>query len=282
MRLPKSTPAKAFTLIELLVVIAIIAVLAAMLLPTLSRAKATSLGIHCENNLYQLTLAWVMYSGDFNDRLVPSDGGGEVNIDSPTGTYSDNSWCMGDMTEYPGWTNTGVIKASLLFPNVKNVAVYRCPADKSSADSKKKIIYPYGGGGDSRVRSVSMNGWMDGPAVMQSGSIGTIFHKIGEIGKPADMFVFLDENPGSINDGFFYTSIPNTVWTDVPGTYHNNANGMSFADGHALIKTWHDRAILGQNVKTDNGNGVNFKPEDGGVDLRWMHQHATYPVPASD
>src|SRR6267142_7033164 len=109
---------KAFTLIELLVVIAIIAILAAMLLPALSRAKEKASGISCINNLKQLTLAAHMYAGDFQDAIPPNV------VNDP------RAWVSGDVSALPGATNVTDIRAAVLFPYNRSEPVYRCPGDK--------------------------------------------------------------------------------------------------------------------------------------------------------
>jgi len=262
---------RGFTLIELLVVIAIIAILAAMLLPALSKAKTKAHGISCMNNLKQLTLGWVMYAGDHNDTLVPCTDLPLVNFEYPAKDYgSRNQWCMGSMSAFPGWTNKVLIQDSLLYPFVNNVAVYRCPADVSVANGP--AVSPYGGGGVPRARSVSMNSWMNTSSTsLGTTDPGTIFRKITGIQRPSDIWVLLDENPGTINDGFFLTRLLDTSWTDVPATYHNNANGISFADGHAEIKKWRDPAILGKRVTS-----VGVGPQDGGKDWQWLRDRSTY------
>jgi prepilin-type N-terminal cleavage/methylation domain-containing protein/prepilin-type processing-associated H-X9-DG protein len=260
-----------FTLIELLVVIAIIAILAGMLLPALAKSKQKAQGISCVNNLKQLMLGWAMYSADNADGLVPSAGlDSLVAAASPTKNYGkQNQWCMGTMDRMPGATNSQLVMDSLLFPYINTVSIYRCPADRSTGSGG--AVYPKGGAGSPRIRSMSMNNWMNPiNAWAQNSSKVFNFRKASHIGRPADTWVTLDENPASINDGWFVCDPANASWVDIPATYHNNANGISFADGHAEIKRWKDTAVTGVNA------AIGGAPRDGRVDLNWLQYRSTY------
>jgi prepilin-type N-terminal cleavage/methylation domain-containing protein/prepilin-type processing-associated H-X9-DG protein len=272
--------ARGFTLIELLVVIAIIAILAAILLPALAKAKTKAQGTACMNNLKQLQLAWYMYSGDNGDRVVQTAGTGELIVTPNDARISNDpldyaNWVYGSMNENDSATsptNTLLLTTGLLGPYTKNIGIYKCPADI------KKNRY-----GNPTVRSMSMNCWMN-PA--RGGSWNTFrgysgamalreYRKQTDIIKPgpANCWVTVDENPYSINDGWFVCD-PNqpALWVDCPASYHNGACGFGFADGHAEIKKWRDQNLI--NARNNNIPRDNNFP----ADLQWLQDRTTSKV----
>jgi len=213
-----------FTLIELLVVIAIIAILAAMLLPALSRSKAKAQGILCLSNAKQLTLAWSMYTDDHDDFFVNNHGRDETRA-------SRQSWAnnVQDWTASADNTNLIYLTEAKLSPYLsRSAAVFKCPSDKSVAECGP------------RIRSMSMNAM-----VGQTGTLTNRFNptyrqfvKPSDLISPSMTFVFIDEHQDTINDGFFVNTLDEYKWGNLPASYHNGASSLSYTDGHTEPRRW--------------------------------------------
>jgi len=251
-----------FTLIELLVVIAVIAILAALLLPALRKAKERAQAIGCMSNERQLTIAWIMYAGDNGDNMVPNKG------------KSPNTWVA-------GWLDWGTSQDNidtelligtnaLLSPYVKSVDVYKCPADKYRSPQNP----------GPRIRSVAMNAAMGGSANFANQIAGRTYRNLEKMAQltkpgPVDTWVIVDEHPDSINDAVFQSKaarfVANAIWQDLPASYHNGGCGFSFADGHAEVKKWKDERTI-QPVKMQFkwwAAGMDFNVPGSG-DYAWL------------
>ena len=233
-----ATPGRAgrgFTLIELLVVIAIIAILAALLLPALARAKATAQGAQCKSNIRQLAISWESYADDNKYHFVlNTDNPNPLNVPAISRSLS---WLDGaEAWEANTYDNTNInfVSGALLGPYVgKSYKVYHCPSDQSAT--------PFSGVVLDRLRSISMNGFI---GINASWEVDwAVFLKLSDLANvgPANLFVFVDEHPDSVNDGWFMFAdsdalddgVGNGNWFNLPGSYHNGACNLSFADGHS-------------------------------------------------
>jgi competence protein ComGC len=259
------SPEAAFNLIELCVMVACAAVLILLVLPALAADKTQSASTGCLYNLRHLQAGCAMYATENNDYLMPN---------APLGSAAENTWC-GNETESLLFsenanTNPAVYMGSLLWPYIgNNLNVYRCPGDT--------VPSPNG----LRIRSYSMNGQMgtvyplvqaddqaDNPGYLTYAKGSDIIRPI-----PANAFVFADESPDSINDGFLQINSGSHIFPDIPACYLEGGCGFSFADGHGEIHRWQTSSLLIPINK--EFNNVAAVGGTSNADWVWFTQHAT-------
>jgi prepilin-type N-terminal cleavage/methylation domain-containing protein len=255
---PIRKKSRGFTLIELLVVIAIIAILAAMLLPALSRARAKAQAVQCLSNMKQLLVAFKVYTDEHNGIFFPN-------------TYMGNDGWLRGWLDFNGsnpdnWDRNSLLDPSraVLGPYAKDPGIYQCPADWSTVDRP-------GYGSVRRIRSVSLSQaigtwsdgksptlgvWLDsaGSTPSNPGGRWQVYAKESDAVRPspAQIWVFLDEHPASINDGAFAVRMPNSAtdtasqgWADYPAAFHGDIGSFAFMDGHAELHHWRNSNSLG-------------------------------------
>ena len=233
----------AFTLLEVLVVIALIAILAAILLPALSQARDRAHAIFSLNNTRQLTGAWQLYADDHNGRLAYNLGGTASSLASPQRTRDNwvNNFLTWDL--YPDNTNTLSLTQAGLGSYTAGVAqIYRCPSDTALSATQERA------GWRSRIRSYSMNAMVgDAGEITKTGSNTNNTHyiqyfNVSTIHDPSDIFIFIEEHPDSIDDGYFMNRAYSRRWDSLPASHHNGAAAVSFADQHGELHQWKSRS----------------------------------------
>lgn len=262
------SPIEGFTLVELLVVIAIIAVLAALLLPALSRAKNQARRVQCLNNQRQLLLVWQVYSGDQNQMLA-------VNGHNGLGVDPNLFWVFGQHGNLPTFVDRKYLiepAYATFAPYLRNPQVYKCPADPGVVRLTNQPV--------AVMRSYGMNCYL-GTAKTLVGYVSPnyrLYRKTSDLTDPADRFLFLDGNMQSLCCPAFMVTMHAEVFFHYPGTHHQRAAVVSFTDGHTETRRWRDartdrKMPLGQNIP-------HHQPASGNQDLIWLQQHATVPAPS--
>jgi prepilin-type N-terminal cleavage/methylation domain-containing protein/prepilin-type processing-associated H-X9-DG protein len=256
MQIPRSS-SRGFTLIELLVVIAIIAILAGLLLPALARAKAKAHAISCASTIRQLTVAHATYAGDHDERFVNNHGRDDTRARRQSWVNNIQDWLATDDN-----TNTALVLSGKLAPYVGNaVGVFHCPSDTSMAANGP------------RLRSHSLNSLVGDPGVV-AGQFNPDYvqaYKSADLVNPALIFLFLDEHPDTVNDGFFVNRWDEYQWGNLPGSYHSRGANISFTDGHVEMHRWAVPDTVRPNREGGAGGGFPANPR---TDYEWLRERA--------
>jgi prepilin-type processing-associated H-X9-DG protein len=262
-------------LIELLVVIAIVAILAAMLLPALTRAKARAHGISCASNQRQLMFACLLYAGDNADAFPYNFG--DVETRRTVAQKQFLNWVNNVLS----WeldadnTNRAWVTAGGLGPYVGGmVDAFRCPSDSVLSDIQKDA------GWKTRVRSISMNALVgDAGEFSRSGSNVNApgyrqFFKLSHLPQPARIFVFIEEHPDSVDDGYFLNNPYKPEWHDLPASYHNGSANLAFADGHVESHRWLNSSTRAP-ARPDAAGLPLAIPASERADFRWLMERTS-------
>ena len=244
-RVASGSGAGAFTLIKLLVVIAIVEVLASLVLPALSKAKARGQSAFCSNNLRQLGIALQIYADDHDDVLPYNMGTDGIHKTVQSKQYLN--WVNNVMS----WeldsdnTNNALLSAGGLGPYLSgSTSIFRCPADNALSQAQLEA------GWSGRVRSVSMNAMLGNAGEFLDGSVNTNnpgyrqFFRMSDVPQPSQIFAFVEEHPDSINDGYFINRFYYYEWIDLPASHHNGGANFVFADGHAEFQRWRHASTM--------------------------------------
>jgi len=235
-----------------MVVVAIIGILSALLLPALNQSPQKTRGIVCLANHKQLWSAWLMYADENADVLVNNHGVPETLARRQTWANNVQDWLSSDDN-----TNAALLANSKLAPYLnRNTAIYKCPADR--------VPGPNG----PRIRTVSMNAMVGNPGEV-AGRFNPLyeqFYKKSAILSPSQIFVFLDEQADTLNDGFFANQLEDYKWGNVPGSYHSDGLNLIFADGHAERHRWQ----VPNTVQPVRGARIDAFAATPATDFEWL------------